>query len=153
MSGNEVAKPRPSAIQLDPLARRVEKPWGWELIWAEGSAYTGKLLHINAGKRLSLQYHDEKLETQCLVSGRAMLVVEDADGALQEILMEPGKGYTIVPFQLHRLVAIDDAEIYEVSTAETGTTVRVDDDFERPNETPDLRDSHNRGWTSHESRA
>ena len=145
--GEKVDKPRPAAASLAPTAKRIEKPWGWELIWAEGHAYTGKLLHINAGKRISLQYHDEKIETQCLVSGRALLVAEDADGIMREIVMEPGKGYTIVPFQLHRLVAIEDSEVYEVSTVESGTTVRVDDDYKRPDETPEMRTSHNRGWT------
>ena len=58
---------------------------------AEKGTYTGKLLHVLAGRRLSLQYHDEKTETQCLLSGRAILVLEDASGALQEIAMKPGK--------------------------------------------------------------
>jgi quercetin dioxygenase-like cupin family protein len=123
-----------------PHVRRVEKPWGWEILWAEEAPhYVGKLLHVDAGKRLSLQYHDEKLETQCLLSGRVLLVVEDAEGALQEIEMERGEGYTIHPFQRHRLVAITDAEVVEVSTPETGTTFRLDDDYARPHETEELR--------------
>jgi mannose-6-phosphate isomerase len=124
---------------LVPQQRRIEKPWGWEILWAETDHYCGKLLHIHAGKRLSLQYHDEKLETQCLLSGRAVLVLEDETGTLREIEMESGKGYTIRPFQRHRLIAITDAEIAEVSTRETGTTFRVEDDYGRPHETEELR--------------
>ena len=122
-----------------PHQRRVEKPWGWETLWAETPHYVGKILHIYAGKRLSLQYHDQKLETQCLLSGQAMLVSGDADEPLQQVDMEPGKGYTIQPFQRHRLIAITDADILEVSTPETGTTFRLDDDYARPDETEELR--------------
>ncbi|MGI8554389.1 MAG: cupin [Dehalococcoidia bacterium] len=147
------AKPRPSTADVQPHGRRIEKPWGWEIIWAESEAYTGKLLHIAAGCRLSLQYHDQKLETQCLVSGRAVLVVEDRDGALCEIAMEIGKGYTVYPFQLHRLVAIEDAEIYEVSTPEAGTTVRVSDDYARPDETEATRALTDRGWSPLEAQS
>ena len=141
-------KPRPRRVQLAPQARRIEKPWGWEVIWADTERYTGKLLHVHAGKRLSLQYHDGKLETQCLVSGRAQLMLEGSDGALQEIAMQPGAGYTVQPYQLHRLVAIEDSEIVEVSTPEAGTTVRVSDDFKRGDETEEVRSRPNRGWGS-----
>ena len=120
---------------VQPHQQRVKKPWGWEILWADTPDYCGKLLHINAGERISLQYHDAKVETQCLVSGRALLVLEAADGVLLEIAMEPHKGYTIVPFQRHRLIAIEDAEIVEVSTPERGTTFRVHDDYGRPDET------------------
>ena len=139
-------KPWPGDVDLEPHATRVDKPWGYEILWAESRHYTGKLLHIDAGKRLSLQYHDEKIETQCLVSGRALLIAEDAEGRLREIDMEPGKGYVIRPFQLHRLIAVEDAEIYEVSTPESGTTVRVEDDYRRPDETEAIRGSEGRGW-------
>lgn len=139
-------KPLPTKVDLEPQARRIDKPWGWEIIWADEGAYTGKVIHVNAAKRLSLQYHDEKVETQCLVSGRALLILEDQTGELREIEMERGKGYTIHPFQIHRIVAIEDADIYEVSTAETGITVRLSDDYLRPDETAELRASPGRGW-------
>jgi oxalate decarboxylase/phosphoglucose isomerase-like protein (cupin superfamily) len=119
---------------VTPAARRVDKPWGWEIVWAETPQYVGKMLHVAAGKRLSLQYHDQKLETQCLLRGQALLIVEDAAGVLQDVEMELGKGYTIQPFQRHRLVGITDADIVEVSTSETGTTFRLEDDYARPNE-------------------
>jgi mannose-6-phosphate isomerase len=141
------AKPVPGEVELAPFSRRIAKPWGWEIVWAESDAYTGKLLHVLAGRRLSLQYHDEKTETQCLLSGRAILVAEDASGILREVAMEPGKGYTIHPFQIHRLIAIDDSEVMEVSTAETGTTVRLEDDYCRSDETQSVRALANRGWS------
>lgn len=130
--------PRFSADQPPP-ARRVEKPWGWELLWAETPNYVGKILHISAGKRLSLQYHDQKLETQYLMQGRVVLLLEHDDGSLREVPMEPGKGYTIYPFQRHRLIALEDSDIVEVSTPETGMTYRLDDDYQRPDETEAMR--------------
>jgi mannose-6-phosphate isomerase len=145
--GQRISKPIPTDIAHDPLHRRVEKPWGWEIIWAENDQYTGKFLHVRAGKRLSLQYHDDKTETQCLLSGRALLVVEAADGSLREQGMEIGKGYTNRPYQIHRLVAIEDCELVEVSTPERGTTVRLEDDFFRPDETDVVRALPHRGWT------
>jgi len=135
-----------TSVSLEPSSRRIEKPWGWEIVWAETAAYTGKLIHIRAGLRLSLQYHEQKLETQCLVSGKALLVAEDLGGILHEILMERGRGYTIQPFQLHRLVAVEETEIIEVSTPEAGTTVRVEDDYRRDDETEEIRTQPNRGW-------
>ena len=134
----------PAQRDLRAYQTRVEKPWGWEILWAQTPHYCGKILHINAGKRTSLQYHDQKLETQCLLSGRALLVVEDAEDTLHEVEMEPGKGYTIQPYQRHRLVALEDAEIAEVSTPETGTTFRLEDDYARPDETDELRRRPNR---------
>jgi len=133
-------------IELHPSYRRVEKPWGWETIWADNRDYTGKFLHVHAGKRLSLQYHDSKMETQCLLSGRAVLIVEQTDGSLREILMELGKGYTLRPYQAHRLVAIEDSDVVEVSTAEMGTTIRLEDDFRRADETEEIRALPHRGW-------
>lgn len=135
-----------ASVDFKPFARRIEKPWGWEIVWAESGHYTGKLLHIHAGCRLSLQYHDEKVETQCLLSGSALLIAAGPGGSLQEIVMEPGKGYTIQPFQAHRLLAIEDAEIVEVSTPETGTTVRLEDDYCRGDETEAVRALPHRGW-------
>jgi mannose-6-phosphate isomerase len=132
-------KPAPRAVDLRPFQRRVEKPWGWEIVWAETKQYTGKLIHVLAGHRLSLQYHEQKLETQCLLRGSAVLLVEDGWGELLEIGMETGKGYTVHPFQIHRLCALEDADILEVSEPERGTTVRLEDDYGRPDETDGMR--------------
>lgn len=114
----------------------VSKPWGREIIFTPKNLQrTGKLLYINAGMRLSFQYHDQKEETLCLISGHAKLWLEDAGGEIQKIDMEPQKGYTVVAMQKHRLEGVTDCVIAEVSSPETGTTFRVEDDFARPDET------------------
>jgi mannose-6-phosphate isomerase len=123
-----------------PYAARVDKPWGWEIHWTPTELpYLGKLLHINAGARLSLQSHDAKCESWMLVSGRAMVIWDDAEGELVETELQAGYGYTCAIGQRHRLVGITDCEILEVSTPEMGTTFRYEDDFGRPHETPDQR--------------
>jgi mannose-6-phosphate isomerase len=119
-----------------PFEQRVEKPWGYELIFTPpDKPYTGKLLHVNAGKRLSLQYHDEKQETIVLLRGRGILLCDNAEGELEEIEMAPGRGYSNIPGQRHRLIAVDDCDFIEASTPETGATIRLEDDSGRGNET------------------
>jgi mannose-6-phosphate isomerase-like protein (cupin superfamily) len=125
----------------------VAKPWGREVLFTpKNLARVGKLLFINADKRLSFQYHDQKEETLCLISGQAKLWLEDASGEIQEIDMEPQKGYTVVPMQKHRLEGVTDCLVVEASSPETGTTFRIEDDFARPDETETLREDKNRGW-------
>jgi mannose-6-phosphate isomerase len=126
--------------------RRVEKPWGWEVIWADTPFYCAKLIHVHAGRRLSLQYHDDKTETQCLLSGKAVLVLESDAGVLTEITMQLGAGYTVLPLRVHRLIAIEDSEIVEVATPERGITVRLEDDYDRGDETEAVRALPDRGW-------
>jgi mannose-6-phosphate isomerase len=121
---------------------RVEKPWGWELLLTPPeSPVVGKILHINQGARFSYQYHDKKIETLCLISGRAKIILND-----EEAEMEPQKGYFIEPGDKHRIQGITDCEIMEASTKEEGTTVRLQDDYQRPDETEKLRKQPNRGW-------
>ncbi len=128
-------------------SKRVEKPWGYELHWVpEGHPYMGKILHINAGKRLSLQIHDAKQESWFLMSGQAKIIWENAQGEMIETLLEPGKGYSTSVGQKHRLEGITDCDIIEVSTPEIGTTLRLEDDYSRPNETEEMRSLPNRGW-------
>jgi mannose-6-phosphate isomerase len=127
---------------LAPLSRRVEKPWGYEILLSPPEApYTSKLIHVRAGKRLSLQIHDVKVETQTLVSGKGILVLEGSDGQIHEIAMEPGVGYHVAVGQRHRLCAAPDADatVFEASTPELGTTYRLEDDYARPDETDALR--------------
>ena len=131
--------PSPSGLAAEGHQQRVEKPWGWEIIWASTPSYVGKLLHVRAGQRLSLQYHDQKLETQCLIHGRALLTIGPRQEQLSDIEMEPYFGYTVAPFQVHRITALEDADIMEVSTPELGTTFRLADDFARSDETEDRR--------------
>ncbi len=130
----------PSLFTNEPFLTRVEKPWGYELIFTPpDKPYTGKVLHINAGRRISLQFHDEKQETIMLLRGRGILLADNAAGELEEIEMEPGKGYSNIPGQRHRLVAIEDCDFIEASTSESGTTYRLEDDMGRTDETEALR--------------
>jgi mannose-6-phosphate isomerase len=129
-----------SNFSNDPYVKKIDKPWGYEIHWVpEGLPYMGKILHINAGARLSLQVHDEKQESWFLKSGRAKVVWENNKGEEIETELEEGKGYTCGLGQKHRLVGITDCDIIEVSTPESGTTLRLDDDYKRPDETPEQR--------------
>jgi mannose-6-phosphate isomerase len=135
-----------------PYQKRVEKPWGYEIVFTpEKAKAVAKLLHIKAGCRLSFQYHDEKEETGVLIGGKAHFLLEDQDGTMKEIEMEPYKGYSITPFQKHRYIAITDCDIFEASTPETGNTFRLEDDYKRPTETETVRNSPNRGWKGNQS--
>lgn len=129
-----------SQFSTSPYVIRVEKPWGYELHWVpEDVPYMGKVIHINAGARLSLQVHDQKQESWFLISGQASVVWEDAEGEMAETVLEQGKGYSTKVGQKHRLTGITDCDIIEVSTPEAGTTWRLEDDFARPHETPNQR--------------
>lgn len=124
--------------QFDPgtYARRTEKPWGYEVCWTPISKpYVGKLIHIDAGARLSLQVHDQKSESWYLVSGRAKVIWErEHDGALIETELEPCVGYSCEVGQRHRLIGVTACDIIEVSTPEVGKTLRLEDDYSRADE-------------------
>src|SRR3954464_1254381 len=91
-----------------PTARRTDKPWGYEILLTAGnSPYAMKIIHINAGARLSLQAHDKKTETWTVLSGRPGVIMEDADGELKQIELQPGVGYTSAIGQRHRLIGLD----------------------------------------------
>lgn len=129
-----------SEFSIEPYVRRIEKPWGYELHWVpETAPYMGKIIHINAGARLSLQLHDEKQESWLLMSGQAAVLWEDAEGNLVQTELQKGQGYSTKLGQRHRLIGITDCDVVEVSTPELGTTWRLDDDYARPNETPEQR--------------
>lgn len=129
-----------SNFNNSPYVKRVEKPWGYELHWVpEDKPYMGKILHIDAGKRLSLQVHDQKQESWTLVSGQAKVMWDDKDGNLIETDLQNGVGFTTEVGQRHRLIGVTDCDIVEVSTPELGTTYRLEDDFARPDETPEQR--------------
>ena len=130
-----------------PYLKKVEKPWGYELIFTpDNLPYTGKIMHIEAGKRLSLQVHDTKQESYWLASGECNLVIENTQGEMEIINMEKGKGYTMMIGQKHRHQAVTDCDVFEVSTPENGNTYRLEDDYSRPTETEELRRDPNRGW-------
>ena len=131
----------PACFDNSAYARRVDKPWGWEVHWTPAHLpYMGKLLHLNANARMSLQLHDAKRESWMLLSGRAKVAWEDSAGELIETELELGKGYTCALGQRHRLIGITECEIVEVSTPEAGTTWRLEDDYARPHESPSQRD-------------
>lgn len=130
-----------------PYIKRVKKPWGYELHFVpEGLPYMGKILHLDAGKRISLQIHNQKQESWFLMSGKAKIIWEDNKGNLIETEIQPGFGYTCQAGQKHRLVGITDCDIIEVSTPEIGNTYRLEDDYLRPTETEKMRKDPNRGW-------
>ena len=110
--------------------KRVEKPWGYELWWAQTERYVGKLLHVKAGSQLSLQYHVRKDETIHLFAGEMVLVLEEG-GRLVDPPMAPGQSYRVKPGTVHRMRAVSDCDVLEVSTPEVEDVVRVQDDFGR----------------------
>lgn len=129
-----------SKFSNDPYVKKIEKPWGYELHWVpEGKPYIGKVLHITAGKRLSLQIHDKKEESWYLINGRAKVIWDNQNGELIETELKFGMGFNCQIGQRHRLAGITDCDIIEVSTQEIGTTLRLEDDFKRPDETPEQR--------------
>jgi mannose-6-phosphate isomerase len=112
-------------------ARRVDKPWGHELIWAHTDRYVGKLLVIEAGRRLSLQYHEQKDESVLVVRGQMRLHLAGDDGELRAVDLGPGEHRRVPAGRLHRFEAVERVELVEVSTPELDDVVRVEDDFGR----------------------
>ena len=110
--------------------RRVPKPWGHELIFAETERYAGKILHIEPGHRLSLQYHERKDESLYVLSGEVYLSIE-VDGQMRELKLGPGETYRIRPGTRHRMRAESVCEIVEVSTPELSDVVRLEDAYGR----------------------
>lgn len=142
-----LAKVDKSSFTNEPYIKRVEKPWGYELIFTrDNEPYTGKILHINAGSRLSLQVHDQKKESWFLLKGKVTIIIENQRGKVQEINMETGYGFTTHVGQKHRLFAKEESEVLEVSTPEIGNTYRLEDDYKRGTETEKVRKDPNRGW-------
>ena len=111
--------------------KRIEKPWGSEIWFAHTDNYAGKILKISKGHRYSLQYHDKKRETQYLYSGKIKLTFGDALDNLQEIILNPGDKFEVIPPLIHRMEALEDSEIFEVSTPELDDVVKIDDDYGR----------------------
>lgn len=140
MSDYDASQFDPASFIQDGYAKRIEKPWGYELHWTPADRpYMGKILHINAGSRLSLQAHDQKQESWMIINGRAKVIWENNNGELSETELQTGQGYTCVLGQRHRLAGITDCDIIEVSTPEIGTTWRLEDDYARPDETEEQR--------------
>jgi mannose-6-phosphate isomerase-like protein (cupin superfamily) len=112
--------------------RRVDKPWGYELIWALTGTYCGKLLFVRAGHSLSLQFHREKDEAWYIQSGRAKLELgQVGDSVLKEEVVAPGAAFHYAPGTVHRVTAIEDTTILEVSTPQLDDVVRLEDAYGR----------------------
>ncbi len=112
--------------------RRVEKPWGWELIWAHTEAYVGKLLFVRAGQSLSLQFHRQKDESWYVQSGRAKLELGDSgEAVLKHEIVSVGACFHYHPGTVHRVTALEDTTIIEVSTPQLDDVVRLEDAYGR----------------------
>lgn len=109
---------------------RVEKPWGHELIWARTARYVGKVIHVRAGHALSLQYHDRKEETLLLWRGRLRFELREGDRA-RSWEMAPGDRVHVRPGAVHRMTALEDCDVFEVSTPELDDVVRIEDRYGR----------------------
>src|SRR5436189_4419075 len=108
--------------------RRVDKPWGYELIWAQTAQYVGKVLFVKAGHSLSLQFHREKDESWLVQSGRAKVELGAAgEAVLREEIVAPGAAFRFVPGTVHRVMALEDTMILEVSTPQLDDVVRLED--------------------------
>ena len=112
-------------------AGRVDKPWGYELRWAVTDRYLGKLIHINAGHSLSLQYHVQKDETIYIQSGVLDLVLEDDAGVIGTHRLTAGMSARVRPGRRHRFVAVESTDLFEVSSPEIDDVVRLEDAYGR----------------------
>ena len=125
----------PNLPSLDRWAfdpRRVSKPWGWELIWAHTDDYLGKVLFVKAGESLSLQYHEQKDESWLIQSGLARIELGSVDdGELAEDTVGPGAAFHYRPGTVHRITAVEDTTILEVSTPHLDDVVRLADSYGR----------------------
>ena len=122
------------AAETGPVTTRVvPKPWGQELIWAETESYVGKILHINAGHALSVQYHTMKDETVHLLSGEIIYRVQRSgrNDELEDVHLKAGDSFRIAPGTIHQMEAITDCEVLEVSTPHRDDVVRLKDRYGR----------------------
>ena len=120
-----------SEFVTDSASTKVEKPWGYEIRWAITDRYLGKILHVNAGEALSLQYHQHKDESLLVVKGAMDLELDDASGELRKHRVQVGDTVHIRPGQRHRMTAVEDTDIFEVSTPEIDDVIRLEDRYGR----------------------
>jgi mannose-6-phosphate isomerase-like protein (cupin superfamily) len=114
--------------------KTVKKPWGEEIWFAQSDHYAGKILKVNKGNRLSLQFHRQKIETHYVYKGVAKFFVGKDENNLQEIILSPGQKIDILPPTIHRVEALEDLEIFEVSTPHLNDIVKIQDDYGRTGE-------------------
>jgi mannose-6-phosphate isomerase-like protein (cupin superfamily) len=110
---------------------KVDKPWGYELRWAITDRYAGKILHVNKGEALSLQYHERKDEYQYVIKGSVEIEIGGPGAPLTRRRMNAGDTLHITPGTRHRLIAVEDTDIFEVSTPEIDDVVRLEDRYGR----------------------
>jgi len=115
----------------EKLPRKTEKPWGYELLYAHTPKYVGKVIFVKKGHRLSLQYHKKKDESMYIYEGKALLSIEGNDGCITSNTFAAGDCVRIPPMTRHRIEAIEDTTVLEVSTPELEDVVRVEDDYGR----------------------
>lgn len=132
---------QPSTSDREPLIKRaeesrVDKPWGHEIRWAITDHYLGKVLHVAKGQALSLQYHVKKDEFQYVLRGSMEMELGGEDGKLSKHLMIAGDTLHITPGTRHRITALEDTDILEVSTPEIDDVVRLEDRYGRANREP-----------------
>ena len=118
-------------VVTESSTTKVDKPWGYEIRWAITDRYLGKILHVNAGEALSLQYHQQKDESLLVVKGSLDLELDDPGGDLRRHRLQVGDTVHIRPGQRHRMTAVDDTDIFEVSTPEIDDVVRLEDRYGR----------------------
>ena len=110
----------------------VSKPWGREIIWAKNKIYAGKILEVKKGQKLSLQFHNKKTETMYILEGKAVLEIQDSETKLiRQVTLENSNSVDIEPTVIHRLVALEDSRILEVSSPELDDVVRLKDEYGR----------------------
>lgn len=124
----KVAAAKPGSGRVKVV--KVPKPWGHETIWARADRYVGKILHINAGHELSVQYHNKKDETVHLLSGEIVYRVKKGE-LLEDVHLRVGESFRITPGTVHQMVALTDCEVLEVSTPEVDDVVRLSDKYGR----------------------
>ncbi len=113
------------------MPERVDKPWGYELIWARTDRYVGKIIHVNAGHALSLQYHERKDETIHVLQGELRFTVGPSAQELRTVILKEGESYHVTPRLVHRMDAVTDVDVLEASTPELTDVVRLEDRYGR----------------------
>jgi mannose-6-phosphate isomerase len=124
----------PNLLDLDRFAvdvRKVDKPWGFELVYALTDRYCGKIIFVRKDEQLSLQFHRVKDEVVYVHEGRIEMEIGDPGGALDIEVVGPGRAFHIAPGTVHRLRALEDSVVLEVSTPEVDDVVRLEDRYGR----------------------
>ena len=116
------------------IPKRIDKPWGYELLIAHQDSYVGKILFVRAGESLSLQYHELKDETIYLHTGNAEVIIGYSEDSLASLSLEAGQSIYLKPGTIHRLEAKEDCTFFEVSTTELDDVVRLEDKYGRVEE-------------------